>query len=113
MMLTLSRAKAGLGIALVALMVAMPSSAASVTEAETIAMPSIAFELIDAMTCTVFTDAGGDTAVDCDAIAEAIADSIAAACEAHGGALGDFEMVTCFYLGAGYYYVRVEASCVY
>lgn len=109
----LNRTKASLGAVLIALIVAIPSSSASATETETAPMPSIALELIDTMACTTFTDAGGETAAGCEEIANQIADAIAAACERHGGALGHFDMVTCFHLGGGYYYVRVEASCVY
>lgn len=113
MMPTLSCGKAGLGIALAALIVAMPLSAASATETETAAMPPIAIESINTTACTTFIDAGGETAVNCDDIANAIAEAMDAECQEYGGRLGDFDMVTCFHLGGGYYLVRAEGSCVY
>lgn len=109
----LNRTKVGLGIVVLALIVAAPLSAASTPETGTPTLAST-FESVGAtVACTIFTDAGGATASNCSEIANEIADAIAAACEEDGGALGHFDMVSCFHLGGGYYKVRVEASCVY
>lgn len=100
-------------VGLLMLIAVMPLSAVPVMETETTATPTIVIELVDTLACTTFTDAGGATASSCTAIANAIADAIAAECEEHGGELGHFELVSCLYLGGGYYHVRAEASCVY
>ncbi|WP_428104000.1 hypothetical protein [Candidatus Palauibacter sp.] len=96
-----------------ALIIATPLSAVSVPETET-PTRAATFESGGAtVVCTIFTDADGARVSNCTALANAIAAAIAAQCEEHGGELGHFDMVTCFYLGGGYYLVRVEASCVY
>ncbi len=100
-------------VGLLMLIAVMPLSAALATETQTAATPVIALELIDTMACTTFTDAGGATASNCTEIASAIADAIAAECEEDGGELDHFDMVSCFYLGGGYYHIRAEASCKY
>lgn len=109
----LNRTKIGLRIVFLALIIATPLSAVSVPETET-PTRAATFESGGAtVVCTIFTDADGARVSNCTALANAIAAAIAAQCEEHGGELGHFDMVTCFYLGGGYYLVRVEASCVY
>ncbi|WP_420632801.1 hypothetical protein [Candidatus Palauibacter sp.] len=112
-MLDRTKVSVSLGIVLLALIIAVPLSAASVPEAET-PTPAATLEFFGAtLACTIFTDTGGETASNCTEIANEIADAIAAECEEDGGELGHFDMVSCFHLGGGYYQVRVEASCVY
>ena len=102
------RTKVGLGIALFALVVAMPLSATSLpqTEAPT---ETISVEMAGPMACEG-TEVDGATASCSEEAAAAATRAAERACEELGGELHSIEF-TCWSLGGGGEYWRADASC--